>query len=440
MGEDGGPLFVAKDICDALGLTNSRKTLDRLDDDEKGVTTSYTLGGNQQVQVVNESGLYHLTITSRKDFAKRFRKWLTGDVAPSIRKHGVYVTDEALEKVMSAPTRQGVHPDKRVSANNPREPHYYTQPNGAMKQISEAVKGSCGDDLVGGYITPYPTFFIIASENRIRHTISFIQPMMKGRSMTEEQSSSYIYEIAIGELVSYDNQPRKHFDNETIESLKENILRNGIVTPLLVTKEHKIISGERRFRAAKQAGLDTVPVIYKEDNIYEVAVLDNIMREDLTVIERAEALKNLYDEQKKEEGGLTEEEFGNRFGFKKSSISEYFKIDGMKEKIKKLLRDEPAAALRKIKEIAAIKDAQKQLKAAKKYKESLKGKERQRSTKQAAAVKKVDSFLKDIRKIREGRTAFSTWDTSEQQAYLTKLKELEDQLSEIIDELNQSAN
>jgi len=258
--------------------------------------------------------------------------------------------------------------------------------------------------------------------------------------MTEEKPSSYIYEIPVTELESYDKQPRKHFDDDTLINLKENILRNGIVTPLLITKENKILSGERRLRAAKQAGLDTVPVIYKEDNIYELAVLDNIMREDLTVIERAEALNNLYDEQKKEDKGVTIENFGSAYSFKKSSISEYFKIAGMREGIKKLFRDEPEAALRRLKEIASIKDSDKQLKQAKQYKETLKDKARQRTNRQDAAINKVDRFLEDMQKVREGQKAFSTWETEKQQAYMEKLKRLQSQINEFMENADKESD
>lgn len=87
---NGETWFVAKDVCDRLGLTNSRKALQSLDDDEKGVTIGYTLGGNQRVSVVNESGLYSLVFQSRKPGAKKFRKWVTMEVLPSIRRTGSY--------------------------------------------------------------------------------------------------------------------------------------------------------------------------------------------------------------------------------------------------------------------------------------------------------------------------------------------------------------
>lgn len=84
------PWFVAKDVCDVLGLANVSQALERLDDDEKGITTVYTLGGKQKAAVVYESGLYALIFTSRKEEAKTFRKWVTSEVLPSLRKAGVY--------------------------------------------------------------------------------------------------------------------------------------------------------------------------------------------------------------------------------------------------------------------------------------------------------------------------------------------------------------
>lgn len=87
---DGEPWFVAADVCAALTIGNSRMALDRLDDEEKGVSSIDTLGGAQQVAIVNESGLYALVLRSRKPEARKFAKWVTGKVLPSIRKTGGY--------------------------------------------------------------------------------------------------------------------------------------------------------------------------------------------------------------------------------------------------------------------------------------------------------------------------------------------------------------
>lgn len=91
---DGTPLFVAKDICDALGISKYRDALTRLDEDERASISVDTLGGKQSMIAVNESGLYTLVFQSRKLEAKAFRKWVTGEVLPNIRKHGFYMTPE----------------------------------------------------------------------------------------------------------------------------------------------------------------------------------------------------------------------------------------------------------------------------------------------------------------------------------------------------------
>lgn len=88
--QNGDPWFIAKDVCDVLGIdtSNLSKTLD---DDEKGSVQCTTPRGNQTMTIVNESGLYSLILKSRKPEAKRFKKWVTKDVLPSIRKHGGYL-------------------------------------------------------------------------------------------------------------------------------------------------------------------------------------------------------------------------------------------------------------------------------------------------------------------------------------------------------------
>lgn len=87
---DGEPWFVAADVCAVLAIRNNRDALTALDDDEKGVATTDTPGGEQQVSIVNEPGLYSLILRSRKPEAKAFKRWVTHDVLPAIRKTGSY--------------------------------------------------------------------------------------------------------------------------------------------------------------------------------------------------------------------------------------------------------------------------------------------------------------------------------------------------------------
>ncbi|WP_233605096.1 P63C domain-containing protein [Corallococcus sp. AB030] len=108
-GPDGDPWFVAADVCAVLGIANSRDALSRLDDDEKGVGTTDTLGGPQQSAILSESGVWALTFRSRQPAARRFRKWVTKEVIPAIRKTGAYVVPmpmvrEAVAKLFVRPT------------------------------------------------------------------------------------------------------------------------------------------------------------------------------------------------------------------------------------------------------------------------------------------------------------------------------------------------
>ena len=97
---NGEPYFVGKDVATALGYSNSRKAIgDHVDDEDKGVTNCDTLGGNQQITVINESGLYSLIFASKLPSAKRFKRWVTSEVLPMLRKTGKYsMTDDEPEQ------------------------------------------------------------------------------------------------------------------------------------------------------------------------------------------------------------------------------------------------------------------------------------------------------------------------------------------------------
>ena len=91
------PYFVGKDITEILGYSNSRKALiDHVDEEDKGVTKCDTLGGKQDLTVINESGLYSLILKSKLPTAKKFKRWVTSEVLPTIRKHGMYATENTI--------------------------------------------------------------------------------------------------------------------------------------------------------------------------------------------------------------------------------------------------------------------------------------------------------------------------------------------------------
>ena len=93
----GEPWFVGKDIAEVLGYSNPRKAIgDHVDDEDKGVTKCDTLGGSQELTAINESGLYSLILSSKLPTAKAFKRWVTSEVLPAIRKHGLYATEELI--------------------------------------------------------------------------------------------------------------------------------------------------------------------------------------------------------------------------------------------------------------------------------------------------------------------------------------------------------
>jgi prophage antirepressor-like protein len=94
--ENGRLAWVTADVCRALGIANAADAVKDLDDDEKGIATIYTPGGTQQMLVLYESGLYSMILRSRKPEAKRFKKWVTSEVLPSIRRTGSYSASTAL--------------------------------------------------------------------------------------------------------------------------------------------------------------------------------------------------------------------------------------------------------------------------------------------------------------------------------------------------------
>lgn len=101
---NGEPWFIGKEVAEILGYSNHRKALiDHVDDEDKGVTKRDTLGGKQNIVIINESGLYSLVLSSKLKKAKEFKRWVTSEVIPAVRKHGGYLTNEKIEEVLNDP-------------------------------------------------------------------------------------------------------------------------------------------------------------------------------------------------------------------------------------------------------------------------------------------------------------------------------------------------
>lgn len=144
-----------------------------------------------------------------------------------------------------------------------------------------------------------------------------------------------ILELKITEIEPNDNQPRRQFDDEALNALAQSIIEHGVVQPIIVTKHndtYKIVAGERRWRAARIAGQKTIPAIVKEytdQQIIEVALIENLQRQDLNPIEEAYAYKSLIDEYK-----LTQEEIAKRISKSRPAIANSLRLISLPDIIK----------------------------------------------------------------------------------------------------------
>ena len=147
-------------------------------------------------------------------------------------------------------------------------------------------------------------------------------------------------QIPITQITPNPYQPRKAFNEASIEELARSVREHGIVQPIVVTRtsesHYRLIAGERRLRAAQRAGLQTVPAVIKElqkeGDTLQIALIENIQREDLNPIEEAGAYHQLHDE-----FGLTQEEISRRVGKERSTVANFLRLLRLPDSVKELL-------------------------------------------------------------------------------------------------------
>ena len=149
-----------------------------------------------------------------------------------------------------------------------------------------------------------------------------------------------VTELSLDDLYPNPDQPRKAFDQNALSELSASIKEHGVIMPIIVNKEpdgrYMIIAGERRFRAAKMAGLTTVPTIVKEytpRQIEEISLIENLQREDLNPIEAATAMKRLMEEYR-----LTQEDLAERIGKSRPAITNTLRLLSLPTEIVELVR------------------------------------------------------------------------------------------------------
>ncbi len=156
----------------------------------------------------------------------------------------------------------------------------------------------------------------------------------------EVKEDEKIQEVNVTELCPNPYQPRKQFDDAALEELKQSIIEHGILQPLIVRKSlkgYEIVVGERRFRAAKAANMKTIPVVIRkmdDQQMMELAVLENLQREDLTPIEEAAAYQMLMDRLH-----ITQEELAKRLGKSRPHIANHVRLLTLPAEIQQYISD-----------------------------------------------------------------------------------------------------
>jgi len=185
----------------------------------------------------------------------------------------------------------------------------------------------------------------------------------------QEYIPRHLYHLSIKSLHPDLNQPRKFFDSSELQDLANSIKKHGVLQPILFREDGEgkliIVSGERRYQASKIAKQDTIPGIFTVDNASEIALIENLLRTDLTPLEEAEGLKKLQDEAK-----YKNKELAAVIGKAESSISEILSLTKLPEKIKAEIRTSKEYSRRQLIEVAKGKDEKeikKKFRSLKKY-------------------------------------------------------------------------
>lgn len=200
-----------------------------------------------------------------------------------------------------------------------------------------------------------------------------------------------LYDLNLSSLRQDPEQPRKYFDEQALAELQTSIARHGVLQPILVRKgsggAYVIVSGERRYQAAKLAGLATIPAILTEGNPAEISIIENLIRENLTAIEEAEAIDHLRNL-----NGYQLNDLGTILGKAVSTLSEILSLNRLPDEVKDDCRKDPRTARGVLVEIARQRDPARMVSLYQKCKESglTRGELRRRSARPRSQKVTVD--------------------------------------------------
>lgn len=227
---EGEPWFVAKDVCDVLEVDNTSQALSRLDEEEKNTIILNEGIGNPQKAIINESGLYSLVLSSRKPEAKAFKKWVTSEVLPSIRKHGGYLTPAKTQELIDNPDLI-IQMAQRIKDERTRR----------MEAEFEAERQA----------------ELIARQNKLldqqKSKVDFVDQVFDDGSLVDIGQAAKILDLGFGRNTLFEklrekgvlfknrNEPLQRYIDQSLFVLKENEIQRSagpqIVTKVLVTQK-----------------------------------------------------------------------------------------------------------------------------------------------------------------------------------------------------------
>lgn len=215
----------------------------------------------------------------------------------------------------------------------------------------------------------------------------------------EKLSKEKIYQLKLSEVEPNKEQPRKRFEDEKIDELAQSIKEHGVIQPIIVVKKDKyyqIIAGERRWRAAKKAGIKEIPAIIRDDEEQinsQVSLIENIQRQDLNPLEEALAIRKLMDEQ-----NLTQEKVSQILGKNRSTVANILRVLTLDEDVKKLV-EEGKITLGHCKILASFPKEEQYKMALEIIEKNQSVNATQSKTKKKSAIKKdkaIEAIYKDI--------------------------------------------
>jgi ParB family chromosome partitioning protein len=260
-------------------------------------------------------------------------------------------------------------------------------------------------------------------------------PHYEGNDMGNYECGK-LYDLALRDLTPNPDQPRKVFPDAEIQVLADSIKEKGLLQPILVKELEDgqiiIVSGERRFKAHEKLKLETIPAWFTTGDPEELALVENLVREDLSAMETAEALKKFADRFNIK----THEDLGKRIGKGKSTVSEILSLNDLSENIRNTIRGDKRFALRELKKIATYKTPKAQEKLFAAYKAKIEVESLEKPTR--VRSKGADLHIKKIKPIQD---YFKKMVADDKVLELSSLREelinLKDDIETILNNLSQ---